>query len=149
MIEAEEASLAESLHNMCLGAGLIWTKKVAKAAAALGKEAAPNRVKITACTEPSRGPPGTTDVIVYPEVEEKESSVLSNCGWSPLLLLSCTRSHSLFCVHVVSYDAQKCAQPIAQVLLPDLCVVPPSIPAHCRRATFAEFPGPRLFFGRR
>lgn len=53
---------------MCLGAGLIWTKKVAKEAEA-NKTAAPkNRVKITACAEPSRGPEGTTDVIVYPEV---------------------------------------------------------------------------------
>lgn len=68
MIEAEEASIAQSLHNMCLGAGLIWTKQLAKAAAAEGKVAAPNRVKISACTEPSRGRPGYTDVIVYPEV---------------------------------------------------------------------------------
>lgn len=68
MIEAEEASIAQSLHNMCLGAGLIWTKKAAKAAAEQGKVLPPNRVMVTACTEPSRGRPGYTDVIVFPEV---------------------------------------------------------------------------------
>lgn len=67
MVEAEESSLAESLFNMCLGAGLIFTKKVALAAKKAG--APKNRqVKISACSEPSRGPEGTTDVIVYPEV---------------------------------------------------------------------------------
>lgn len=68
VIEAEESSLAESMNNMCLGAGLIWTKKVAKEAEANKTAASKNRVKITACAEPSRGPEGTTDVIVYPEV---------------------------------------------------------------------------------
>lgn len=60
--------MAESLHNLCLGAGLLQTKKMAKEAAERGEPPRTSRVKITACTEPSRGPPGSTDVIVYPEV---------------------------------------------------------------------------------
>ena len=60
--------MAESLFNMCLGAGLIWTKKAAKEAEANKQGVPKNRVKISACTEPSRGREGTTDVIVYPEV---------------------------------------------------------------------------------
>ncbi|CAM9451383.1 unnamed protein product, partial [Laminaria digitata] len=67
VIEAEESSLAESLFNMCLGAGLIWTKKAAKEAEANKQGVPKNRVKISACTEPSRGREGTTDVIIYPE----------------------------------------------------------------------------------
>lgn len=67
MVEAEESSLAESLFNMCLGAGLIFTKKVALAAKKAGAPKT-RQVKISACSEPSRGREGTTDVIVYPEV---------------------------------------------------------------------------------
>ena len=67
MVEAEESSLAESLFNLCLGAGLIFTKKVALAAKKAGAPKT-RQVKISACSEPSRGPEGTTDVIVYPEV---------------------------------------------------------------------------------
>lgn len=68
VIEEEEQSLAESIFNMCLGAGIIWTKKAAKEAEANNRVAPKNRIKVTACSEPSRGPEGTTDVIVYPEV---------------------------------------------------------------------------------
>lgn len=71
VVEAEESSLAESLFNLCLGAGLIFTKKVALAAKKAGTPKT-RQVKISACSEPSRGPEGTTDVIVYPEV---------CCGW--------------------------------------------------------------------
>lgn len=60
--------MAESLFNMCLGAGLIWTKKAAKEAESNKQGVPKNRVKISACTEPSRGREGTTDVIIYPEV---------------------------------------------------------------------------------
>lgn len=67
MVEAEESSLAESLFNLCLGAGLIFTKKVALAAKKAGTPKT-RQVKISACSEPSRGREGTTDVIVYPEV---------------------------------------------------------------------------------
>lgn len=67
VVEAEESSLAESLFNLCLGAGLIFTKKVALAAKKAGAPKT-RQVKISACSEPSRGPEGTTDVIVYPEV---------------------------------------------------------------------------------
>ncbi|CAM9687696.1 unnamed protein product [Ectocarpus sp. 4 AP-2014] len=66
VVEAEESSLAESLFNLCLGAGLIFTKKVALAAKKAGAPKT-RQVKISACSEPSRGPEGTTDVIVYPE----------------------------------------------------------------------------------
>eukprot|EP00752_Nemacystus_decipiens_P010403 g9270.t1 len=66
VVEAEESSLAESLFNLCLGAGLIFTKKVALAAKKAGAPKT-RQVKISACAEPSRGPEGTTDVIVYPE----------------------------------------------------------------------------------
>ncbi len=68
VVEAEESSLAESLFNLCLGAGLIFTKKVALAAKKAGAPKT-RQVKISACAEPSRGPEGTTDVIVYPEVK--------------------------------------------------------------------------------
>ena len=93
VIEAEESSLAESLNNMCLGAGLIWTKKAAKEAEA-NKHAVPkNRVKISACTEPSRGPEGTTDVIVYPEVctTNNVRYVRDRCFFFVYKLFSCVR----------------------------------------------------------
>lgn len=69
--------MAESLHNLCLGAGLVRTKKMAKEAEP--PKGPPNRVRITACTEPSRGPPGTTDVIVYPEVKHGREQAGSRC----------------------------------------------------------------------
>ena len=62
---------------MCLGAGLIWTKRAAKEAEANKRGVPKNRVKISACTEPSRGCEGTTDVIIYPEVFSAPSPVFS------------------------------------------------------------------------
>lgn len=95
MVEAEESSLAESLFNMCLGAGLIFTKKVALAAKKAGAPKT-RQVKISACSEPSRGREGTTDVIVYPEVRQATqfsvSGVVVVVVFAPLpLLLFCCR----------------------------------------------------------
>lgn len=96
VIEAEESSLAESLFNMSLGAGLIWTKKAAKEAAAAAEQGIElpkkNQVKVTACVEPSKGPKGTTDVIVYPEVS-RENTIFHL--WTCFVRGFLTRSWSL------------------------------------------------------
>lgn len=103
MVEAEESSLAESLFNLCLGAGLIFTKKVALAAKKAGAPKT-RQVKISACSEPSRGPEGTTDVIVYPEVSE---SVRAPSPSPCFFVLSCC-GRELDVVHVCFFEIYVC-----------------------------------------